>query len=66
VIANIHPYSNGLNMRPEPFPCRFAPRSEAILHAIEREGRQALENLSQYDFESERIAQYLQRNKQEA
>jgi hypothetical protein len=53
-------------MRPEPFPCRFTPRSEEIRQALEREGRQALENLSQYDFESERIAQYLQRNKQEA
>lgn len=53
-------------MRPQPFKCRFTPRSDDIRAAIEREGREALQNLSVYDFESERIAQYLQKTKQEA
>lgn len=53
-------------MRPQPFECQFVPRSDEIRQAIEREGRQALEDLSVYDFESERIAQYLKRNTQEA
>lgn len=57
---------NGLNWRPQPFPCRFTPRSEEIRQAIEREGREALQNLSVYDGESERVGQFFKRNKQEA
>ena len=53
-------------MRPQPFPCRFTPRSEEIRQAIEREGRQALEDLAPYDGESERIAEFFQKSKQEA
>lgn len=48
-------------MRPQPFPCSFIPRSEEIKLTVEREGRQALENLSACDFESARIAQYLKK-----
>lgn len=44
---------NGLNMRPQPFECRITPRSPEIKETIEREGRQALEELAQYDGESE-------------
>lgn len=58
--------SNGLNWRPQPFPCRFIPRSEEIRQAIEREGREALQNLSMYDGESERVAEFFKRSKQEA
>ena len=36
-------------MRPNPFECRITPRSPEITAAIEREGRQALQDLSQYD-----------------
>ena len=50
-------------MRPQPFPCRFTPRSDAIRLAVEREGLQALEALSIYDGESERIGQFFQKNK---
>lgn len=50
--------SNGLNMRPQPFECRFTPRSEEIRDAIEREGREALENLAVYDGESQRIQEF--------
>jgi hypothetical protein len=40
-------------MRPNPFECRITPRSPEIRAAIEREGRQALQDLSQYDGESQ-------------
>ena len=53
-------------MRPQPFRCRFIPRSDEIRQAVEREGRQALEDLSVYDGESERITEFFKRNKQEA
>jgi len=56
-------HSNGLNMRPQPFKCRFTPRSAEIREAIEREGRQALQDLSIYDGESARVAEFFNRNK---
>ena len=40
-------------MRPNPFQCRITPRSQEIRAAIEREGRQALQDLSQYDGETQ-------------
>lgn len=40
-------------MRPQPFECRFTPRSPEIKETIEREGRQALEELSQFEGESQ-------------
>jgi hypothetical protein len=43
---------NGSNWRPEPFKVRFTPRSEVIKQTIEREGKQALENLSKYNGET--------------
>ncbi|KAK4943924.1 hypothetical protein LTR10_016640 [Elasticomyces elasticus] len=52
IPVDIFKYTNGLNMRPEPFECRITPRSSEIKETIEREGRQALEELSQYDGES--------------
>lgn len=58
--------SNGLNWRPQPFPCRFTPRSEEIKQAIEREGRDALQSLAIYDGESERVAEVFKPKKQEA
>ncbi|KAK3721978.1 hypothetical protein LTR37_002794 [Vermiconidia calcicola] len=63
IPVDIFKYTNGLNMRPQPFPCRFTPRSDAIRLAVEREGLQALEALSIYDGESERIGQFFQKNK---
>jgi len=44
-------------MRPQPFRCRFTPRSAEIRAAIEREGKQALDDLSVYDRESEKITE---------
>lgn len=53
-------------MRPQPFLCRFVPRSEEIRQAVEREGRQALEDLSVYDGDSARISEFFKKDKQEA
>lgn len=39
-------------MRPQPFECSITPRSEEHKQAIEREGRQALQDLEQYRGES--------------
>ncbi|KAI1616855.1 cytochrome P450 [Exophiala viscosa] len=52
IPVDIFKYTNGLNMRPEPFECRIIPRSPEIKETIDREGRQALEELSQYDGDS--------------
>ncbi|KKY27778.1 putative cytochrome p450 [Diplodia seriata] len=41
-------FGNGLNWRPRPFKCSFTPRSPEILQTIEREGKQALQDLEQY------------------
>ena len=39
-------------MRPEVFDCRITPRSVEIKETIEREGKQALAELAQYDGDS--------------
>ncbi|KAL3496323.1 cytochrome P450 [Aspergillus germanicus] len=49
---DIFDYSNGLNMRPNPFKCRITPRSDEIRATIEREGLQALQDLAQYEGET--------------
>ena len=54
---------NGLNMRPRPFECSITPRSERIVAAIEREGREALEELEQYRGETKyRMSTFYSRN----
>ncbi|TFK51547.1 putative cytochrome P450 [Heliocybe sulcata] len=52
VPVDIFAYTNGLNMRPQPFKCRITPRNEAIRDTIEQEGRQALEDLAKYEGET--------------
>lgn len=44
---------NGLNMRPNPFDCRITPRSTDIRTTIDREGQQALQDLSRFDGETQ-------------
>lgn len=66
IPVDIFAYTNGLNMRPQEFPCRFTPRSEELWRTVEREGRQALDDLAIYDGESERVAEFFQKVKQEA
>jgi len=53
IPVDIFSYTNGLNMRPNPFDCRITPRSAEIKETMEREGRQALEDLAQYESESQ-------------
>ncbi|KAJ6028643.1 cytochrome P450 [Penicillium herquei] len=52
VGVDIFDFTNGLNMRPNPFKCRITPRNSEIRATIEREGQQALQDLSQYDGET--------------
>lgn len=40
-------------MRPEPFKCSITPRSEEIRQTIEREGQQALSELSTFEGETQ-------------
>ena len=53
IDVDINAYTNGLNMRPEPFDCRFEVRSQEIRETIEREGKQALQELEVYEGETE-------------
>ncbi|KAK1010577.1 hypothetical protein LTR91_002412 [Friedmanniomyces endolithicus] len=66
IPVDIFSYTDGLNWRPRPFKCRFTVRSPEIRAAIEREGRQALQDLSEYDGESEAMDRFFKHNKQEA
>lgn len=52
IPVDIFDYTNGLNWRPRPFPCRFTPRSVDIKTTIVREGKQALDDLSPYERET--------------
>lgn len=46
-------------MRPQPFRCRFTPRSMEIRETIDREGQQSLHDLSAYDGETKyRMSQF--------
>ncbi|KAL9109691.1 MAG: hypothetical protein Q9227_005729 [Pyrenula ochraceoflavens] len=49
IPVDIFAYTNGLNMRPEPFKCSIAPRTPEIRDTIEREGRAADAELAMYD-----------------
>ncbi|KAK3693130.1 cytochrome P450 [Podospora appendiculata] len=52
IDVDIFAYTNGLNMRPQPFRCAIVPRSEEIRAALVREGEQALRDLKVLDGES--------------
>ncbi|KAE8358143.1 cytochrome P450 [Aspergillus caelatus] len=52
IPVDIFDYTNGLNMRPNPFECQITPRNQEIRSTIRREGLQALQDLSQYDGET--------------
>lgn len=52
IPVDINAYTNGLNMRPLPFDCRWTVRSEEIRRTVEREGQQALEELEMYKGET--------------
>lgn len=58
-VALLIKNSDGLNIRPNLFKCRITPRSGEIKRTIEREGRQATEDLSVYSGETKfRISTY--------
>ncbi|KAL1882471.1 hypothetical protein Plec18167_002887 [Paecilomyces lecythidis] len=64
IPVDIFDYTNGLNMRPNPFKCRITPRNPEIRATIEREGQQALSDLSPYEGETKyRMSQFYQTNK---
>lgn len=64
IDVDIFAFTNGLNMRPQPFQCEIVPRSEEIREAIVREGEQALADLKVHDGESEyRMSTFYQQQK---
>ncbi|KAL2138150.1 hypothetical protein VTI28DRAFT_7374 [Corynascus sepedonium] len=64
IDVDIFAFTNGLNMRPQPFPCEIVPRSEEIREAILREGQQALADLKIHDGESRyRMSTFYQQQK---
>lgn len=66
IPVDIFNYTNGLNMRPQEFPCRFTTRSDEIRQTVEREGRQALDDLARFDGESDRVSEFFSKVKQDA
>jgi len=50
--VDIFAFTNGLNMRPQPFRCEIRPRSEEIKETILGEGQQALEDLKIHEGET--------------
>jgi cytochrome P450 len=52
IAVDIFAFTNGLNMRPQPFKCNIQPRSDEVRETIVREGEQALIDLKVLDGES--------------
>ncbi|KAG9233652.1 cytochrome P450 monooxygenase [Amylocarpus encephaloides] len=52
IPVDIFDYTNGLNMRPNPFECQIHPRSVKIRETIKREGEEADRRLAVYDGET--------------
>jgi cytochrome P450 len=64
IDVDIFAFTNGLNMRPQPFPCEIVPRSEEIEEAILREGEKAVQDLKIHDGESKyRMSTFYQQQK---
>ncbi|KAK4447170.1 hypothetical protein QBC34DRAFT_132784 [Podospora aff. communis PSN243] len=62
--VDIFAFTNGLNMRPQPFRCQITARTEEIRETILREGQQALEDLKIHDGESKyRMSTFYQKEK---
>ncbi|ERT02455.1 cytochrome P450 monooxygenase [Sporothrix schenckii 1099-18] len=62
--VDIFAFTNGLNMRPQPFRCTFVPRAEEIRETLVREGQQALVDLQPLDGESKyRMSTFYQAQK---
>ncbi|KAI9760386.1 MAG: hypothetical protein M4579_001682 [Chaenotheca gracillima] len=64
IDVDIFNYTDGLNMRPNPFKCSITPRSQEIKETIQSEGKQALEDLSVYNGTTKyRMSTYYQNQK---
>ncbi|KAH6618422.1 cytochrome P450, partial [Chaetomium sp. MPI-SDFR-AT-0129] len=64
IDVDIFAFTNGLNMRPQPFPCDITPRGEEVKETMLREGRQALADLKIHDGESRyRMSTFYQQQK---
>jgi hypothetical protein len=50
--VDIFAYTDGENMRPQPFQARFIPRNERVLKALERESLEAKDRLRRWDGET--------------
>ncbi|TAQ87200.1 hypothetical protein B7494_g4462 [Chlorociboria aeruginascens] len=53
IEVDIFAFTNGLNMRPQPFKCEIVPRSQEIKDTVVREGEHALQDLKVLDGESQ-------------
>ncbi|KAK3342285.1 cytochrome P450 [Neurospora tetraspora] len=64
--VDIFAYTNGLNMRPQPFRCEIVARSEEVRSTVVREGEQALRDLKVLEGESRyRMSTFYQQKKRE-
>ncbi|OAA57109.1 Cytochrome P450 [Niveomyces insectorum RCEF 264] len=64
IDVDIFAFTNGLNMRPQPFLCDIQPRSETIRATLEREGEEALIDLKPLEGESKyRMSTFYQQQK---
>ena len=62
VPVDIFDYTDGLNMRPNPFQCQISVRSQEIRRTVEKEAKQALEDLRVYNGTTKyRMSTYYQR-----
>lgn len=52
IPVDIFAYTDGENMRPQPFRARFIPRNERVLKALEREAAEAKDRLRRWDGET--------------
>ncbi len=65
IDVDVFAFTNGLNMRPQPFPCEIVARSEEIREAIIREGNTALQDMSVFEGESQyRMSTFYQKERQ--
>jgi len=49
IPVDIFSFTNSINTRPTPFPCRFEVRSDKVRATIVREAAEALDELSVYE-----------------
>ncbi|KAH8915872.1 putative cytochrome P450 [Atractiella rhizophila] len=52
IPVDIFSFTNGLNIRPKAFKCRFTVRNEEVRRAIEREAKEALMDLEKFSGET--------------